>query len=154
MSPAVHETASLVFTFSSAVIWVWMEKLCPEKSAKEESSDQYKREMMVMKKFKRAPVTDINMANTWQKHVLESHESMSQWNLIWMSCKTFINNFPDNFKEYFDPQPFTLDKKVVLIPNIGSHVVPIGPWQGKSNTKTAYSYYEILYILVLAVYLM
>ena len=55
-----------------------MEKLCPEKSAKEESSDQYKREMMVMKKFKRAPVTDTNMANTWQKHVLESHESMSQ----------------------------------------------------------------------------
>ena len=35
-----------------------MEKLCPEKSTKEESSDQYKREMMVTKKFKRAPVTE------------------------------------------------------------------------------------------------
>ena len=128
-----------------------MEKLCPEKFAKEESSDQYKREMMVMKKFKRAPVTDTNMANTWQKHVLESHESMSQWNLIWKSCKTVINNFPDNFKEFFDPQPFTLDPWQTPI---GSHVVPIGPWQGKSNTKIAYSYYEILYILVLAVYLM
>lgn len=57
-----------------------MEKLCPKKSTKEESSDQYNRQMMVMKKFKTTwvTVTDTNMANTWQKHVLESHESMSQ----------------------------------------------------------------------------
>ena len=57
-----------------------MEKLCPKKSTKEESSDQYNRPMMVMKKFKTTwvTVTDTNIANTWQKHVLESHESMSQ----------------------------------------------------------------------------
>ena len=57
-----------------------MEKLCPKKSTKEESSDQYNRQMMVMKKFKTTwvTVTDTNMAKTWQKHVLESHESMSQ----------------------------------------------------------------------------
>lgn len=57
-----------------------MEKLCQKKSTKEESSDQYNRQMMVMKKFKTTwvTVTDTNMANTWQKHVLESHESMSQ----------------------------------------------------------------------------
>lgn len=46
-----------------------MEKLCPKKSAKGESSDQYKREMMVMKKFKTtwATVTDTNMAKTHGK---------------------------------------------------------------------------------------